>query len=119
MKDIKQINLDKYNNSNYELIENGIYKNTTEDIHVFAISYELEENEDSQYPLEDILDQFYLHVSDFIDEDAYYNSKIVNLELGGELEDVQKAITSIIDKRAYNAEYVGEDGRTYVKLVIE
>ena len=119
MKNIQQINLDKYNNSKYELTENNVYKNKEEDIYVFAISFELEEDEDSQYPLEDILDKFYLHVSDFIDEDAYYTSKNVNLELGGELKDVQNAIKSIIGKRVYNSEYIGEDGKTYVKLAIE
>lgn len=119
MKNIRHIHLDKYTNSNYELIEDNIYKNTEEDIYVFAIHFELEEDEDSQYPLEDVLDEFYLHVSDFIDEDAYYTSKNVTIELGGDLEDVQKAIKSIIGKRAYNSEYVGEDGQTYVKLIIE
>ena len=96
MKNIKLINLDKYNNTDYELIESNIYRNKQNDAYVFAVNFELEENEDSQYPLEDILDKFYLHVSDFIDEDAFYTAKNVNLELGGDLEDVQKAIKSII-----------------------
>lgn len=118
MKNIQLIDLDKYSSSKYELIEDNIYKNTEEDIHVFAINFELEENEDSQYPLEDILDKFYLYVSDFIDEDAYYTSKNVNLELAGELTDVQNSIQSIIGKRVYNSEYVGDDGITRVKLII-
>lgn len=119
MKNIQQINLEKYNSVKYELIENKVYKNTEEGIYVFAISFELEEDEDSQYPLEDILDKFYLHVSDFIDEDAYYTSKNVSLELAGELKNVQEAINSIIGKRVYNFEFIGEDGRSYVKLAIE
>ncbi|MFB9078920.1 hypothetical protein ACFFLS_10525 [Flavobacterium procerum] len=121
MKNIQQIELEKYDNPNYELIENGIYFNKEDgDLYVFAIKYELEENEDSQYPLEDILDEFYLHVSDFVDEDAFENSKIVTLELGGDLEDVQNAAKNLIGKRAYNIEEIDpEDGKTYVKLVIE
>lgn len=119
MKNISQIELDKYNDPNYELIENGIYKNVEEDIHVFAFNFELEDNEDSQYPLEDILDEFNLYVSDFIDEDAFNNSKIISLELAGDLEEVQSAVNSIIGKRVYNAEYTEDDGQTYVKLVIE
>jgi hypothetical protein len=119
MKNIKLINLEKYNNSNYEQIESNVYKNIEKDIYVFAINFELEENEDSQYPLEDILDKFYLHVSDFINEDSFYTAKNVNLELGGDLDDVQKAITSIIRKRVFNSEYIGEDGKTYANLVIE
>jgi hypothetical protein len=119
MKNIKQTQLDKYENPNYELIENGIYLNKEESLHVFAITYELEENEDSQYPLEDILDKFYLHVSDFIDEDAFNTSKNVSLELVGDLKDAQNAIKNLIGKRAYNADYIAEDGKTYVKLIIE
>ena len=119
MKNIKHINLDKYSNPDYELIETNIYRNKQEDIHVFALNFDLEENESSQYPLEDILDKFYLHVSDFIDEDAFNTEKNLNLELGGDLEDVQKAVKSIIGKRVFNSEYIAEDGNTYVNLVIE
>lgn len=120
MKNITQVELDKYKSPNYELIENGIYLDKQDgDLYVFAVTYELEENEDSQYPLEDILDEFYLHVSDFVDEDAFNTSKVVTLELGGDLEDAQNAVKNLIGKRAYNAEETDEDGSTYVKLVIE
>ena len=124
MKNITQVTLEKYkDNPRYELIEGNIYKNlkeTTFDAnHVFALSYELEEEEDSQYPLEDILDKFYLHASDFIDEDNFDTSTIVNIELGGTLEDIKNAISSIIGKRVFNSDYIGEDGQTYVKLNIE
>lgn len=47
------------------------------------------------------------------------NSKSIELELGGDLEDVQLALESIIEKRIYNSEYTEEDGKTYKKLVIE
>lgn len=124
MKNITLITLEKYkDNPRYELIEGNIYKDlkeTTFDAnHVFALSYELEEEDDSQYPLEDILDKFYLHVSDFIDEDNFNNSTIVDIELGGTLENIKKAISSIIGKRVFNSDYIGEDGQTYVKLNIE
>lgn len=119
MKNILLIDLDKHSNSKYEIAEDKIYKNTEEDIYVFAVNFDLEEEEDSQYPLEDVLDKFYLHVSDFLDEDAFYSSKNISLELAGALADVQNAIQSIIGKRVYNSEYIGEDGITYVKLVIE
>jgi hypothetical protein len=120
MKNIQLAQLDKYNgNPNYELIEGNIYKDIEEGHYVFALSYELEGEEDSQYPLEDILDKFYLHVSDFIDEDSYYESRNVTLELGGDLEDVKAAIAGIIGKRVYNEEYDDEKGVTRVRLVIE
>ncbi|MDR6923628.1 MULTISPECIES: hypothetical protein [Chryseobacterium] len=120
MKNIQLVQLDKYKeNPNYELTEGNIYRDIEESHYVFALSYELEGEEDSQYPLEDILNQFYLHVSDFIDEESYYASRNVTLELGGELEDVQAAINGIIGKRVYNEEYDDEEGITRVKLVIE
>ncbi|WP_286927707.1 hypothetical protein [Flavobacterium sp. UBA4197] len=119
MKNIQLAKLDKYkDNPNYELIDGNIYKDIEEDHYVFALSYELEGEEDSQYPLEDILDKFLLHVSDFIDEDSYYTNREVTLELGGDLDDIKEAIDSIIGKRVYNEEYDDNDGVTRVKLVI-
>jgi hypothetical protein len=54
MKNIQLIDLDKHSNSKYEIAEDKIYKNTEEDIYVFAVNFDLEEEEDSQYPLEDV-----------------------------------------------------------------
>jgi len=120
MKNIQLAHLDKYKaNPNYELVEGNIYKDLEENHHVFALSYELEDEEDSQYPLEDILDKFYLHVSDFIDEERYNTENEITLELGGDLDDVKAAIAGIIGKRVYNEEYDDEKGVTRVRLVIE
>lgn len=120
MKNIQLAHLDKYkDNLNYELIEGNIYKDLEENHYVFALSYELEDEEDSQYPLEDILDKFLLHVSDFIDEDRYYTETEVTLELGGSLDNIKEAIDAIIGKRVYNEEYDDEKGVTRVRLVIE
>ncbi len=120
MKNIILAELDKYkDNPNFELIDGNIYKDLEEDHYVFALSYELEDEEDPQYPLEDILDKFYLHVSDFIDEESYNTSKEVTLELGGGLDDVKEAIGAIIGKRVYNEEFDDEEGVTRVRLVIE
>lgn len=120
MKNIQLAQLDKYNgNPNYEFVEGNIYKDLEEDHYVFALSYELEDEEDSQYPLEDILDKFYLHVSDFIDEDKYDTEREVTLELGGDVDDVKEAISTIIGKRVYNEEFDDEKGVTRVRLVIE
>lgn len=113
MKNIQLAHLDKYKgNPNYELIEDNIYKDLEENHYVFALSYELEDEEDSQYPLEDILDKFLLHISDFIDEDRYYTESEITLELGGDLKDVKAAIAGIIRKRVYNEEYDDEEGDT-------
>ncbi len=123
MKNIQLIELNKYkNNPRYKLIEENIYKDFEETFAadcVFALYYELEEGEDSQYPLEDILDKFYLHVSDFINYEDFENSREVCLELGGTFEDIKNAIASIVGKRVFNKNYVADDGLAYVKLCIE
>ena len=120
MKNIQLEILDKYEgNANFEFIEGNIYKDLEENHYVFALSYELEETEDSQYPLEDILDEYLLHVSDFIDEDRFYSSQEVTLELAGDLDNVKEAIAALIGKRAYNQEFEDEEGQLRVKLIIE
>ena len=120
MKNIALLELDKHKNaSDYAHIEDGIYKdlNDTDDTnHRFAISFELEEGEDTQYPMEDILDKYNLYVSDFlVDENAAGSASKV--ELGGELEDLSNAM-EIVGNRVYNSEYQ-ENGNTYVNLIIE
>lgn len=120
MKNISAIHLEKYKKlSDFELIEDGIYKDLHDQDDTkyrIAISYELENNEDSQYPLEDILDKFFLYVSDFLEEDTNL-SNLKKVELGGELDDI-RAVKEIIGKRVYNREYE-EGGNKYVELVIE
>jgi hypothetical protein len=120
MKKIKLLKLDKYADAaNYKHAENGIYKDLKDEEetdHRLAISFELEEGEDSQYPLEDLLDKFLVHVSDFLKEENSKNPNIQHYELAGELNDIRNA-AGIIGKRVYNEEYEKE-GKTYVKLVI-
>ena len=74
---MKNINLEKcqkYENAElYMLIEHGIYQDLTDEDDAkyrMTISYELE-NDDSnnQYPLEDILDKYLMHVSDFLENE--------------------------------------------------
>ncbi len=120
MKNIQQLALEKYKDATkYLAIGNGIFKDLADPDdtnHRLPVSLELEEGEDTQYPLEDVLDKYYIHVSDFYDSPA--PEKILNIELAGELEDLQKA-SAILGKRVYNSEYVGEDGKTYLKLKID
>ena len=91
MKGIRMIEQKKYTDVyHYQLIEIGIYRDLSDlnDICFrMAISFELEEGESTQYPLEDFLDEYYLYVSDFIasDENTY------SIELAGELDDIRNA----------------------------
>jgi len=50
-----------------------------------------------QYPLEDILDEYYLHVSEFILSTRSYNAVV----LAGELEDLQRAKCILGKKISY------------------
>lgn len=79
------------------------------------MTMELEDGENSQYPLEDILDKYYLHVEEFIESKGKNDSSYI---FGGELDDIQK-FKFIIGKRAFNEEFADEEGQTRVKLIIE
>lgn len=127
MKEIKNYDSPKYNGEDYKLIEDNIYETIDEDddgerIFVTSLMFvqepELDEGDSadniSQYPLEDILDEFLVYVSDFYSDLNTEDSQICYLEFAApKLEDVQN-LRSVIGKHVYNKQ-VGE----YVKLIIE
>lgn len=120
MKNIKLLILDKYNElSNYQIEKEGVYRDlndTDSTRYRIALSFELEDGESEQYPLEDILDKYYLYVSSFLENPQ--KSNVLELELAGELDDVLD-VKDIIGKRVYNDTFIADDGQTYVKLIIE
>ena len=123
MKNITLEKCQKYENSEqFKLIENGIYQDLSDDDDAkyrLTISYELESDDsNNQYPLEDVLDKYYLHVSDFLESENNKGSNKFKLELGGELEDVKKGL-EIIGKKIFNRDYKDENGQVRVDLVIE
>lgn len=137
MKNIRNYNAEKYlktggfslfNKPKYKEVEPGIYeyKEKDEILYVTSLSFEQEPEfaegksakEISQYPLEDILDKFYCHISDFYEALNEAGSQICYLEFAApDLEDIKK-LRSIIGKHVYNKEYE-EAGETYAKLVME
>lgn len=112
----------------YKQIEDGIYefKKDNEILYVTSLAFEQEpEYEEgeyadniSQYPLEDILDKFYCHISDFYKDLNVSSSRTCYLEFAAMSVDDIKNLRTIIGKHVYNADYE-ENGRTYVRLVIE
>ncbi len=115
----------KYSNKDrFERIENGIYLDSEDEDDTkyrMTISYELvneTEGNNNQYPLEDILDKYFIYVSDFLEAENEKESNRYKYELGGELEDLKKA-QEIIGKKVFNREFKDEDGQTRVKLAIE
>lgn len=125
MKQIENYKSEKYETGEYQEVEANIYKIIDEDgddLFVTSLSFvqepELKEGGNaadiSDYPLEDILDRFYCHVSDFYTQLNIPESQICYLEFGSpELQDVVN-LRSIIGKHVYNKEE-GEQ----VSLVIE
>ena len=120
MKNFKIIELEKFKDtSHYESIEQDVYKDLKDDeeysTYRVAMSMEQEDGEDSQYPLEDILDKYFVHIEDFLESEE---PNIYRYIFGGELDDIRN-LKSIIGKRAYNKEFVDNEGQTRVKLIIE
>lgn len=124
MKQFENYNANKYNNAMYSEIEHGIYevKEDGEILYVTSISFvqepELKEGDNAsnitQYPLEDVLDKFYCHISDFYKELNTVNSQKCYQEFASpDLEDI-KNLRSIIGKHVYNKKIEG-----YIKLIIE
>lgn len=130
MKDIQILTPEKYNDSTrYEKVEEGIYRsllNYPDEIvlkeqYVTTISFtlEAERNElaDRQYPLEDILDEYLAHVSDFTQDEP--ENPVMILELcTQEWLDAMQRLVQIAGKHIYNR-VVEKNGEELVELVIE
>ena len=124
MKNISLEKCQKYENSEqFKLIENGIYQDLKDDDDTkyrMTISYELEPDNDTnnQYPLEDVLNKYYLYVSDFLESENNTEPNDFKLELAGELSDI-KNCQEIIGKKVYNQEFKDDEGQVRVNLKIE
>lgn len=108
----------------YSEIENGVYEATKdgESLYVTSLSFvqEPEFNESAnasditQYPLEDVLDKFYCHISDFYEGVNTVDSQKCYQEFAShDLEDIRN-LRFLIGKHIYNKEIEG-----YIKLIIE
>ncbi|MDE6026399.1 MAG: hypothetical protein K2G45_13230 [Lachnospiraceae bacterium] len=106
-----------------ETIYENMYDESGETIYVTSLMFEQEpefdENEPSnpeisQYPLEDILDEYLCYVTDFYEDENARDKVNSYVEFASEdISDIEKLL-SIVGKHVYNR----EDG-DYIKLVIE
>ena len=130
MKNIHLVAPEKYNDSSkFENLSNGIYKSLYDYENElvkkgnfvttlsFTLEEELNELDDKQYPLEDILDKYLAHVSEFIQYDDNSIEMILELCTQDWLDNMEELV-KIVGKRVYNKE-VEKDGKTYIKLEIE
>lgn len=124
MKQIENYKASKYSSDIYSEIEEGIYEVTQDGKHLYVTSLsfvqepEYDEGTDasdiSQYPLEDILDEFYCYISDFYEELNLADSQKCYQEFAStDLKNIRN-LRSIIGKHVYNKEV-----DRYIKLIIE
>ena len=138
MKDIRNYHADKYHKrgivglfakAKYKCVDDGIFEtaHNGKKLYVTSLSFvqepDLNEGENaatiSQYPLEDLMDKFLVYVSDFYDELNVESSQTCFQEFASPNIDDIKKMRTIIGKHVYNKNRIGEDGRTYVDLIIE
>lgn len=134
MKNFCSYKAEKYSEDKYKEIEDGIYQTADPfgmndgDIYVTSLTFELENDrygeEDGsprfipQVPLEGLLDEFGLFVTDFYEDLNNASETVCYQEFGSpEIEDIRK-LRTLIGKKFY-AEPYEEDGEEYYKLVTE
>lgn len=133
MKNFQNFTPQKYMTSDFQKISDGIYKTKSpydsNDIFVTSLTFEIEpecydeENASpsnlTQIPIEGILDEFNLFVTDFYEQLNQSSEIICYQEFGSlDLEDI-KNLRTLIGKRFYAVPYTGEDGEEYYNMVIE
>ena len=108
MNNIRLLHLDKYDSNEFELIDNFIYRDLRNGNFCLALSFELEKDEDTQNPLEDILEKYCVNITDFFEvneEDGVYT---ISIEIEGSLCDNEenlfnvKNLLEIVGKRVHN-----------------
>ena len=130
MKNITIYEAEKYQTDKYTMVKENIYKTYDEfmqqDSFVVSLSFEQEPEfgegcssaNISQYPLEDVLDKYFVAVEDFYEEINDGHSNVCVLEFSGaEIEDIENLL-DIVGKHVYNKK-VEKDGNTYIGLEIE
>ena len=134
MKNFLNYTPEKYTKSDFQKIEEGIYKtrcpynDSDRDIFVTSLTFEMEPDcygeEDAsprnltQVPIEGLLDEFNLFVTDFYEQLNETSETTCYQEFGSfELADIQK-LRNLIGKRFYAVPYM-ENGEEYYNMVME
>lgn len=124
MKSIRYYNADKYLDSGYQLVEPNVYRHG--DRYVVSLSFiqepELGEGENasdiSQYPLEDIIEKYYVYISDFYPELNKKDSNICVLEFCSDKIERIRVLMEIVGRHIYNL-VEEQNGVKYARLMID
>ena len=124
MKNIKIYAPEKYRTASYREVTPGVYQHGRS--FCTSLSFEQEPKfgegssaaDISQYPLEDILEQFCVHISDFYLELNKPKSSVCYVEFSGSKLECISNLLSIVGKRVYN-KALYENGEEYAVLIIE
>ena len=137
MRNFENYTPEKYMTSDFQKIEDGIYKTKSpyktlkeenENIFVTSLAFEMEPDcygeEDAsprnltQVPIEGLLDEFNLFVTDFYEQLNETSETICYQEFGSfDLADIQK-LRTLIGKRFYAVPYM-ENGEEYYNMITE
>ena len=124
MKNICNYKAKKYLSPAFTEVEPDIYKSESGFVTSLSFEQEPEFNEGSsadcisQYPLEDLLDRFFVHISDYYQEMNTCESEQRYLEFCGNTVKSIRELRTIIGKHVYNKAIV-DSGTEYIDLVIE
>ena len=95
-----------------------IFEKLDDGYFVVALEYVHEQGE-SQYPLEDVLDEFLCHIeAEEVDKPENPAGR-VDLFANSQLERLAGAVEKLVGRRAYNVESRNGDGDTFVSFVID
>lgn len=106
----------------YESVGEGIYRDPSHGNSVEAkllLSFTYEDGDDSQYPMEDLLDEFLLSLS--AETEVHGDPQPGDrgwVELEGEIDGLRRA-AALVGRTVRNQTVVGADGRESVRMVIE
>ena len=126
MKILNALKLDKYDDTvRYTQHDGFVYKDVTGGaagrmlpsagpVYCVTLRAELEADEDTQYPLEDILDKYLLNCTEVTEEKEEAGKRIFLFEMEGKNEEAVKTVADLVGKRVFNY----EDGDC-IKLGIE
>ena len=124
MKNIRVYASSKYDTPKYQKVAPGIYLHGRS--YVSALCFEQEPKlgegssaaEISQYPLEDLLEKYCVHVSDFYPKLNTKNSRTCYIEFSGNRLDHIESLLTIVGKHVYNKD-IFENGEECTVLIIE